>query len=149
MTEAVKAILMGTVKEWAKFAAEKEKMTAVAHDVSTLTRKIIQESLAFLKTQNIDVECETPETMKVLKIAISVEPVVEASFPNVKPSVHLKCGGAARVIVINPNLTISAGGMVVPYEQLKKGIPDAFAANAADFVRDAFLNAARTGGKGE
>ena len=39
--------------------------------------------------------------------------------------------------------------MVVTFDELKKGIPAAFATNAADFVRDSFLYVARTGGKEE
>lgn len=147
MNEASKKILNSTVQEWGKFTAEREKMTGVANEVVVLARKVIQESLAFLKAQNIDVECDTPEDLKVLKVPIHVEPVVEANFPTVKTSVVLKCGGATRAILINPNMTISAGGQVVTHDQLKKAIPDAFATNGADFVRDAFLYVARTGGK--
>jgi len=85
--------------------------------------------------------------MKIMKIPVRVDPVIEANFPNIKASVMMKCAGAARAIIINPNMTISAGGSPVPYETLKKGLPPAFEANAADFVRDAFLFIARTGGK--
>ena len=147
MNEASKTILMNTVKEWAKFTGDRDKFAAVADEVAAITRKCIQESLALLKTQNVDVESETPEDMKILKVPIHVSPVVDAVFPNVKVSVLMKCGGATRSIVINPNLTISAGGQPVTYDQLKKGVPPAFETNAADFVRDAFLNVARTGGK--
>lgn len=147
MTEASKTILNNTVKEWAKFAADRDKMTSIAAEVATLTRKIIHECLAFLKSQNVDVECESIDSMKILKVPIHIDPVVEAVFPIVKTNVVLKCGGATRAIIINPNLTISAGGAPVLFDQLKKGIPPAFESNAADFVRDAFLNVARTGGK--
>ncbi|MEK6650107.1 MAG: hypothetical protein AABY75_03965, partial [Bacteroidota bacterium] len=67
------------------------------------------------------------------------------AFPNVKGSVVLKCGEANRAILINPNMSISAGGVVLTFDQLRKAIPDAFATNAADFVRDAFLFVARSG----
>jgi hypothetical protein len=85
--------------------------------------------------------------MKILKMPVHIDPLVEANFPNVKASVMMKCAGASRAIVINPNLTVSAGGNPVPFDTLKKGIPPAFESNAADFVRDAFLHIARTGGK--
>jgi hypothetical protein len=147
MTEASKTILVNTVKEWAKFAAERDKYSAVAHDVAELARHCVFESIVFLKTQNIEVEAESPETMKIMKTPVHVDPVIEANFPTVKASVTMKCAGAARVIVINPNLTISAGGTPVAFEALKKGIPATFEANAADFVRDAFLYIARMGGK--
>lgn len=147
MNEASKKILTATVQEWAKFTTERDKMSSMAHEVAALARKVIQESLAFLKAQNVDVECDTPEDLKMLKVPIHVDPVVEANFPTVKTSVVLKCGSATRAILINPNMTISAGGQVVTYDQLKKAIPDAFTTNGADFVRDAFLYVARTGGK--
>lgn len=147
MTEASKAILVNTVKEWAKFAAERDKFSAVAHEVADVARRCVFESIAFLKTQNIEVEAESPETITIMKVPVHVDPVIEANFPNVKASVMMKCSGASRMILINPNLTVSAGGTPVAYEALKKGIPAAFEANAADFVRDAFLYIARTGGK--
>jgi len=147
MNEASKALLMSTVKEWTKFVADRAKITAVANDVAQMTKKILQECLAFMKAQKVEVDCDSPDTMKMLGIPVEVNPVVDASFPNVKANVILKCGGATRAIIINPNLTISAGGTPIAYEQLKKGIPDAFAANAAEFVRDGFLNVARTGAK--
>jgi hypothetical protein len=46
-------------------------------------------------------------------------------------------------------MTVSAGGNVVTFDELKKSIPAAFATNAADFVRDSFIYVARTGGKEE
>ena len=147
MTEASKTILVNTVKEWQKFVAERDKFTAVAHDVADIARKCVFESVGFLKTQNVEAEAESPETMTIMKAAVHIDPVVEANFPNVKVSVTMKCSGAARVIVINPNLTVSAGGTPVAFEALKKGIPASFEANAADFVRDAFLYIARMGGK--
>jgi hypothetical protein len=147
MVEASKKILVETVKEWAKFTADREKFTAIAHDVAEITRKCVQESIAFLKTQNIEAEADSLEALSILHVAVHIEPVIEATFPHVKASVAMKCGGASRAIVINPNSTISAGGNPFAYDLLKKGIPPAFEANAADFVRDAFLNVARTGGK--
>ena len=147
MTEASKMILVNTVKEWAKFAAERDKFGSIAHDVADAARRCVFESVAFLKSQNIEVEADSPETMTIMKSPVHIEPVVEANFPTIKASVMMKCAGAARVIVINPNMTISAGGTPVAYDALKKGIPATFEANAADFVRDAFLYIARTGGK--
>jgi hypothetical protein len=147
MTEASKAILVNTVKEWAKFTAERDKFTAVSHEVADLARKCVFESVAFLKTRNIEAEAESPETMTIMKAAVHIDPVIEANFPNVKASVMMKCAGASRVIVINPNLTVSAGDTPVTYEALKKGNPAEFEANAAEFVRDAFLYIARTGAK--
>ncbi len=149
MVEATKTILMNTVKEWAKFSGDREKFGGVAQEIAAITRKCVQESLALLKTQNIDVDCDTPDDLKMMKVPVHIDPVVDATFPNVRVSVVLKCGGATRTIVIQPNLTISAGGTPVTYDQLKKGIPAAFETNAAEFVRDAFLNVARTGGKEE
>jgi hypothetical protein len=147
MTEGSKAILLNTLKEWSKFTTERDKFTTVAHEVAELAKRCVFDSIAFLKTQNVDVEAESAETMKIMKAPVHIEPVIEANFPNVKASVLMKCAGASRVIVINPNLTISAGGTPVAYDALKKGIPAAFESNAADFVRDAFLYLARTGGK--
>ncbi|MBI3110069.1 MAG: hypothetical protein HYZ01_00715 [Ignavibacteriales bacterium] len=147
MNEASKNLLMTTVKEWAKFTGDREKLGAIAGEVAALTRKCVQESLALLKTQNIEVDAESPEAMKVLGVPVHIDPVIDATFPNVKVSVVLKCGGATRTILINPNLSISAGGAMVTYDQLKKGIPPPFETNAAEFVKDAFLYVARTGGK--
>jgi hypothetical protein len=147
MNEASKTILLNTVKEWSKFAADRDKILMVAAEVADLARRSVLESIAFLKSQSIDAEAESWENMKIMKTPVHVDPVVEANFPNVKASVVMKCAGATRTIMINPNMTISAGGSPFPYETLKKGIPPAFEANAADFVRDAFLFVARTGGK--
>ncbi|HTP79738.1 MAG TPA: hypothetical protein VMM57_04975 [Bacteroidota bacterium] len=141
-----KALLMNAVKDWAKFTAERDKMKTIATEVASITRKLVAENLAFLKTQNIDAQFENHEAMKILGVPIQVDPVVEATFPTVKASVTLKCGGANRAIVINPNATISAAGPPFPFENFKKGIPETFLNNAAEFVSDAFLNAARTGG---
>lgn len=145
MNAGSKNLLDGTVKEWNTFAALREKMTAVASEVAAITRKLVQEDLAYLKTQNIDVECDAPENLKILGGVIHIDPVVEAPYPNVKASVVLKCGEANRAILINSNGAISAGGVVMTYDALKKAIPDPFANNAADFVRDAFLFVARAG----
>ena len=147
MNEASRTILANTVKEWTKFTADHDKFAAIASEVAELARRCVFESISFLKTQNIDVEAESPASMKIMKIPVHVDAVVDATFPNIKASVMMKCAGAARAIIINPNMTISAGGNPVPYETLKKGIPPAFEANSADFVRDAFLFFARTGGK--
>lgn len=149
ISEASKAVLLTTVKEWAKFTADRERLTSVANELVVITRKLIQEDLAFLKTQNVDAECDSPDMLKILGGIIQVDPVIDATFPEVKASIVLKCGGATRAIVINPNMTISAGGIAVALDQLRKGIPVPFATNAAEFVKDAFLFVARTGGKQE
>jgi hypothetical protein len=147
MTEATKTILMNTVREWGKFTGERDKMTAVATEVAQFARKSIQECLMVMKAQNVDVQCDTVDAMKILSVPVTAEPIVEAVFPNVKANVVLKCSGATRAIVINPNLSISAGGTPVTLDQLKKAVPEPFVLNAAEFVRDAFLNVARGGGK--
>jgi hypothetical protein len=147
MNEASKAILLNTVKEWSKFTADRDKFFLVATEVADLTRRCVQESIVFLKAQSIDAEADSWDTMKIMKVPVHIDPVIEANFPTIKASVMMKCAGAARAIIINANMTISAGGNPVPYEVLKKGIPPGFEANAADFVRDAFLYIARTGGK--
>jgi len=147
ISESTKAILAGTVKEWNKYKTEQIKLSLVANDIAAITSRIILEQLQYLKVQNIDVQCDSVETMGVLNVPIAVQPIIEAVFPNSKASVLLKCAGAARMIIINPNLSISAGGTPITYEQLQRGVPESFASNAAEFVRDAFLNVARTGGK--
>lgn len=147
MTEASKAILTNAAREWAKFTAERDKFSAVAQEVADLARRCVFESVTFLKGLNVEADAESPETMTIMKAAVHVDPAIEANFPNIKASVTMKCSGASRMILINPNLTVSAGGTPVAYEALKKGIPASFEANAADFVRDAFLYIARTGGK--
>ncbi len=147
ISESTKTILAGTVKEWNKYKTEQIKLSLVANDIAAITSRIILEQLQYLKVQNIDVQCDTVETMGVLNVPIAVQPIIEAVFPNSKASVLLKCAGAARMIIINPNLSISAGGTPITYEQLQRGVPESFASNAAEFVRDAFLNVARTGGK--
>ena len=147
ISESTKTILAGTVKEWNKYKTEQIKLSLVANDIAAITSRIILEQLQYLKAQNIDVQCDSVETMGVLNVPIAVQPIIEAVFPNSKASVLLKCAGAARMIIINPNLSISAGGTPITYEQLQRGVPESFALNAAEFVRDAFLNVARTGGK--
>jgi hypothetical protein len=147
MTEASKAILLNTLKEWTKFTGERDKFTTVAHDVAEIAKRCVFESLTFLKAQNVDVEADAIESMKIMKAPVQIEAVIEANFPNVKASVVMKCSGASRMIVINPNFTISAGGTPVTFDSLKKAVPQTFEANAADFVRDAYLYIARMGGR--
>ena len=147
ISDASKTLLLNTVKEWNKYTAELNKFTQVANEVAVIARKVIMEQIQFMKTQNIDVQAESPDSMKVLGVPVIVQPVIEATFPTVKGSVLLKCGGAARMIIINANFSISAGGSPVVFEQLQRMVPESFATNGAEFVRDAFLNVARTGGK--
>ncbi|MGA7160878.1 MAG: hypothetical protein WBZ48_07740 [Bacteroidota bacterium] len=147
ISEATKSILAGTVREWNKFKTEQIKLSLVANDIAAITSRVILEQLQFLKAQNIEVQCESVDSMGVLNVPIVVQPIIEAVFPNSKASVILKCSGAARTIIINPNLSISAGGTPITYEQLQRMVPESFASNAAEFVRDAFLNVARAGGK--
>lgn len=146
MAQAAREILLSTIAEWAKFAAERDKMKKIATDVAMVTRTIIKDDLAIFKSKQIDVECESADDLKVLGVKMNIDPVVEETFPTVKASVSLKCGGASRYILINPNTSISAGGPPFMFEELKRGVPESFLANAAEFVRDAFLNVARTGG---
>jgi hypothetical protein len=146
MAQAAREILLSTIAEWSKFAAERDKMRKIANDVAMVTRTIIKDDLSIFKAKQIDVECENSEDLKVLGVKINVDPVVEETFPTVKASVALKCGGASRYILINPNTSISAGGPPFMFEELKRGVPETFLSNAAEFVRDAFLNVARTGG---
>jgi hypothetical protein len=149
LTEASKSFLLNSLKEWSRFLAERERLTTVATEVSMTTRMIVQECLAFLKSHNIDVKCDTPDDMKIMGVSVRVDPLIEGNYPVTKASVVLKCAGSSRSILINPNLSISAGGLAVPYEQFKKGIPTAFVSNASEFVSDSFLYVARTGGKEE
>jgi len=147
MNEAAKNLLLATIKEWTKYTTERDKFTALANELASVTRKVVQEALALLKAQHVDVQCDSPDTLKILRVPVEIIPVIEAPFPTVKASVSMKCGGAHRAILINPNLTIGAGGAAFALDALKRGIPDPFWQNAAEFVRDAFLNVARTGGK--
>ena len=147
ISDATRTLLVNTVKEWNKFTAEQAKFTQMANEIAVITRKVILEQLQFLKAQNLEVQAESVDSMKALGVPILVQPVIEATFPNVKASVLLKCAGAARMVVINPNLSISAGGTPITFDQLQRMVPESFAANAAEFVRDAYLNVARSGGK--
>jgi len=149
LSETSKVILTNTLKEWMKFAVERERLTLAANELAVFTKKVVHECLTFLKAQNLDIQCDSPDDMKILGVAVHIDPLIEATFPNVKASVVLKCSGSTRAVLVNPNMTISAGGTVMTFDQLKKGIPEAFATNAADFVRDSFLYVARTGGKEE
>jgi len=146
MAQPAREILLSTIAEWSKFAAERDKMRKIATDVAMVTRTIIKDDLAIFKSKQIDVECENSEDLKVLGVKINIDPVIEETFPTVKASVSLKCGGAARHIIINPNTSISAGGPPFMFEELKRVVPESFLSNAAEFLRDAFLNVARTGG---
>ncbi len=148
LTESMKLILTSAIKDWTKFAVERERLTLAANDLAVITRRVVHECILFLKANSIDVQCESPDAMKILGMDVHVDPVIEATFPVVKASVVLKCAGATRSIIVNSNMTISAGGNVVTFDELKKSIPAAFATNAADFVRDSFLFVAR-GGKEE
>lgn len=147
MNEASKNLLLATIREWTKYTTERDKFTALANELAAVTRKVVQEALNMLKAQNVDVQCDSPETLKILKVPVEIVAVIEAPFPNVKASVMMKCGEAHRAIVINPNMSIAAGGASFAFDALKRGIPDPFWQNAAEFVRDAFLHVARTGGK--
>jgi len=149
LSEKSKVILTNTLKEWMKFAVERERMTLAANELVALTRKVVQECLVFMKAQNLDIQCDSPDDMKILGVALHIDSLIDATFPNVKASVVLKCSGSTRAILVNPNMSVSAGGVVMTFDQLKKGIPEPFATNAADFVRDSFLYVARTGGKEE
>ena len=143
MNEASKNVLATSAREWNKFVAEKEKMEKAAHQVAEIVTKIIIEDLAFLKTQNIGTNSDSPDTMALMGSPVQVIPEVDATYPSVKAMVHLRCAGAARSIVVNPNLSVSAGGVPFTLDQLSKGIPEKFAINAAEFLKDAFLSAAK------
>jgi hypothetical protein len=149
LTESMKLILTSAIKDWTKFAVERARLTLAANELTVITRKVVHDCLLFLKTNNIDVQCESPDEMKILGVSVHIDPVIDAVFPIVKASVVLKCAGSTRAILVNSNMTVSAGGNVVTFDELKKGIPAAFATNAADFVRDSFLYVAHTGGKEE
>lgn len=146
MAQAAKEILQSTITEWTKFASERDKIRKIASDVAMVTRTIIKDHLSFFKAKQIDVECENAEDLKVLGVPIEVEPIIEETYPTVKARVALRCGGASRFILINSNASISAGGPPFMFDELKRGVPETFVANAAEFVRDGFLNVARTGG---
>lgn len=143
MNEASKNLLLNAVKEWTKFVNERERMRSIATEIAAVTLRVVFDTVSFLKTQNVDVQCESISTMRVMGHPVVVEPVIDAVFPNVKAKVNMTCSGATRSIVINPNGSISAGGQPFMFEQLKKAIPDSFTTNAAEFVSDAFLFIAR------
>ena len=149
LTESMKLILTSAIKDWTKFAVERERLTLAANELAIITRKVVHDCILFLKTNNIDVQCESQDEMKILGVLVHIDPVIDAVFPIVKASVVLKCSGSTRSILVNSNMTISAGGNVVTFDELRKSIPAAFATNAADFVRDSFLYVAHTGGKDE
>ena len=48
ISEATKAILAGTVKEWNKYKTEQIKLSLVANDIAAITSKVILEQLQFL-----------------------------------------------------------------------------------------------------
>ena len=112
ISEATKTILAGTVREWNKFKTEQIKLSLVANDIAAITSRVILEQLQYLKAQSIEVQCDSVDNMGVLNVPIVVQPIIEAVFPNSKASVLLKCAGAARMIIINPNLSIYAGGIL-------------------------------------
>jgi hypothetical protein len=153
LSESSKMVMTNALKEWAKFSTEREKMTTAVNELSAITRKVVQECLVYFKSQNktqdIGIQCDSPDDMRIFGLSIHVDPVIEATFPTLKASVVLKCSGSTRAILLHPNLSVSAGGTVVKFEDMKKGIPDAFVTNAAEFVSDSFLFIARTGGKEE
>ena len=140
MNEPAKGVLATTVRGWNRFVAEREKMEKAAHQVAEIVNKVIAEHLAYLKAQNINT---SSEAMTLMGSPVEVVPDVEATYPTVKTMVHLRCAGATRSIIVNPNLSVSAGGVPIAIDQLTIGIPDQFAVNAAEFLRDAFLNAAK------
>jgi hypothetical protein len=147
ISDQIKKSLSGTILEWTKFTQEREKMTTVTGELGVAARRTIQECLQYLKGQNVDTVCDSPDELKILGVEIQVLPTVETNFPTIKASVVLRCSGATRAIIVNPNLTISAGGAPFTYDMFKKGVPEVFNANAAEFVKDAFLFVARTVGK--
>ena len=147
MNDAAKAVLSGLVKTWSRYAAEKAKLETTSKEVAALAAKTIQGALAFLKEQHLEIECASPQAMAIMNIPVEVTPVVEGNFPNLKTSIILRCGEAHRTIVIDLALNVNAGGTSFPFENFKRGIPDSFTMNAVEFVKDAFLYVARTGGK--
>jgi hypothetical protein len=149
LTESMKLILTSAIKDWTKFAVERERLTLAANELTIITRKVVHDCILFLKTNNIDVKCDSQDEMRILGVGVHIDPVIDATFPIVKASVVLKCAGSTRSILVNSNMTVSAGGNVVTFDELRKSIPAAFATNAADFVRDSFLYVAHSGGKEE
>jgi hypothetical protein len=149
LTESMKLILTSAIKDWTKFAVERERLTLASNELAVITRKVVHDCILFLKTNNIDVKCDSQDEMRILGVGVHIDPVIDATFPIVKASVVLKCAGSTRSILVNSNMTVSAGGNVVTFDELRKSIPAAFATNAADFVRDSFLYVAHSGGKEE
>ena len=147
MNEPAKAVLSALVKSWNKFTAEQAKLETASQEVAAVAAKTIQTALVFLKEQHLEIECASPAAMSIMKVPVEVVPAVESHFPSLKASVILRCGEAHRTILIDLNLNINAGGTSFPFENFKKGIPESFTMNAVEFVKDAFLFVARTGGK--
>lgn len=147
MNDAARAVLSTLIKSWSRYAAEKAKLETTSQEVAALAAKTIQEALAFLKEQHLDIECASPSTMSIMKIPVEVIPLVEGQFPNLKSTVILKCGEAHRSILIDLNLNVNAGGASFPFDHFKRGIPDNFIMNSVEFVKDAFLYVARIGGR--
>ncbi len=147
MNEAAKNVLSGLVKSWSRYSAERSKLETTCQEVAALAAKTIQGALAFLKEQHMEVECASPMNLAIMKVPVEIVPLVEGNFPNLKASVILRCGEAHRTILVDLALNINAGGTNVPFEHFKRGIPDTFTLNAVEFVKDAFLYVARTGGK--
>ena len=143
MYESAKNLLATTVRDWNKFIAEREKMEKASRQVAEVTTTVIMELLAFLKAQHIDANSDSADAMTLMGSPVQVVPEVEASYPIVKTMIHLRCAAAARSIVVNPNMTVSAGGVAIPLDQLSKAVPVQFTANAAQFLQDAFLGAAK------
>ena len=110
LTESMKLILTSAIKDWTKFSVERERLTLAANELTIITRKVVHDCILFLKANNIDVQCESQDEMKILGVHVHIDPVIDATFPNVKASVVLKCSGSTRSILVNSNMTISAGG---------------------------------------
>ena len=148
ISEATKTILASTVKEWNKFKTEQIKLSLVRNEGAAIAGKVILEQLQFLKTQSIDVQCDSVESMKVLGVPIIVQPVIEAVFPNTKGKRSFEmCRCCANDRHSTRTSVFLPAGTRSRCEQLQRMVPESFAANAAEFVRDAFLNVARTGEK--
>ena len=147
MNEAAKNVLSGLVKTWSRYSAERTKLETTCQEIAALAAKTIQGALAFLKEQHLEVECASPMQLAIMKVPVEVVPIVEGNFPSLKASVVMRCGEAHRTILVDLAQNINAGGTTVPFEHFKRGIPDSFTLNAVEFVKDAFLYVARTGGK--
>lgn len=143
MHETARNVLAHTLRDWAKFIAEKEKMEKAAHQVAEVAIHVILELLKFLKTHHVDTNAESADTMAMMGSPVRVVAEVDATYPAIKTLVRLTCADATRSIVVHPNLTVSAGGAPFPVDLLSKGVPQQFVVNAAEFLRDAFPSAAR------